>query len=174
MHGVDSGILIENIPRQMRVAVPEAVEVRIARNAFDALQDGMQGRGMPVAHSIPVTRAMSVRLRAPEGGFKIDVVSPETQWIENTLGLLQDDYALWRFTVTPERRGRARLQLIISARTIGTDGLTAETGLPDHVITVAVRTNLGRTLKRAGVWLSLALGGGVVGAVGEALFRILR
>ena len=51
---------------------------------------------------------MSVRLRAPEGGFWIEMASPETQWIENTLGLLSDDYASWRWIVTPQRRGLGR------------------------------------------------------------------
>jgi hypothetical protein len=172
--GAETGTLIENIPRQMHVAVPETVEIRIARNAFDTLEQGMQGRGQPVTHAVPVTRAMAVRLRAPEGGFKIEAVSPETQWIENTLGLLQDDFALWRFSIMPEQRGRARLQLVVSARTIGTDGLTAETGLPDHIIDVAVRTNLGRALKRFGVWLVVMTAGGALGALGEAMFRFLR
>ncbi len=68
---------------------------------------------------------MSVRLRSPDGGFYIETSSPETQWIENVLGLVADDFASWRWTITPRERGKQRLQLLISARTVGADGLTA-------------------------------------------------
>ena len=47
------------------------------------------------------------------------------------------EFAPWH--VTPRDKGRRRLQLIISARTVSADGLAAETALPDQVITVRVR-----------------------------------
>ena len=172
--GVDTGTLVENIPRRMRVAMPETVEIRIARNSLESLSEGMQGRGAPVQHAVLVTRAMSVRLRAPEGNFKIESSSPETQWIENTLGLLQDDYAVWRFTVTPERRGRSRLQLVVSARTVGVDGLTAETAFPDQIVDVSVGINLGRAMKRAAVWTTLVVLSSALGAFFEAASRMVH
>jgi hypothetical protein len=58
---------------------------------------------------------MSVRLRAPDGGFFIENASPETQWIEKTLLLSSDEFASWRWNVTPREKGKKRLQLIISA-----------------------------------------------------------
>lgn len=169
---VSAGQLVENIPRTMTVGVPELVEVSIARAEVAALAERLQGSGTAYRHELVVTKAMSVRLRAPEGGFWIETASPETQWIENTLGLLSDDFASWRWTVTPQRRGRARLQLIVSARTVGADGLAAETALPDQVIEVKVRTNYRRTAIQWGGWIAAALIGGILAKFGEGLWFI--
>ncbi|MEZ5774678.1 MAG: Clp protease N-terminal domain-containing protein [Hyphomicrobiaceae bacterium] len=171
---VGEGVLLENIPDRMTVDRPESVEVRIAKRAFDGLDQGLAGRGRPAMHDIHVTRAMTVRLRAPEGGFVIESHTPETQWIENTLGLLSDDFASWRFTVTPRQRGRARLQVIVSAKSVGPDGLAADTALPDQTVEVAVRANYGRAARRAFFWLFALLSTGLAGAIGEALFSIIR
>lgn len=160
--GIEIGQLIEKIPRAMRVAVPVVVEVRIAKADVKALADGMAGQGQAYRHEIVVTKAMSVRLRAPDGGFFIETTSPETQWLENKLGLMADDYASWRWTVTPRTRGRHRLQLVIAARTVGRDGLTAESSLPEQVIDVRVKTNYGLSARRWGGWIAAAIIGGVL------------
>lgn len=166
---VFAGQLVENIPRTMTVGVPELVEVSIAKAELAGLAEKLQGSGAAYRHDIVVTKAMSVRLRAPEGGFWIETASPETQWIENSLGLLSDDYASWRWMVTPQRRGRARLQLIVSARTVGADGLAAETALPDQVIEVKIRANYGRTAVQWGGWIAAAVLGGIFAKFGEGL-----
>jgi hypothetical protein len=114
-----------------------------------------------------VTKAMSVRLRSPDGGFFIEGSSPETQWIENVLGLPAEDYARWRWTITPREKGRKRLQLIVSARTVGSDGLAAETAMPDQVIDIRVRTNYARSLKRWLGWTLAAIAGGILARFGE-------
>ena len=54
--------------------------------------------------------------------------------------------------MTPQRRGRRRLQLVVAARTIGRDGIAAETAPPDRVIEVTV---LGNQLRRALRWSAL-------------------
>ena len=155
----------------MRVAIPATVEARIARNDVEALEKGMQGQAPVQRHDLLITKAMSVKLRAPDGGFWIETGSPETQWIENKLGVLHDDFASWRWTVTPQRRGTARLQLVVSARTVGTDGLAAETQLPDQLVTVKVRLNYKRSIKKLGGWALAALAGGVVSAFGGGLLQ---
>lgn len=161
--------MVENVPRIMRVGIAALVEVRIARSDVKALADGLQGGGAVWRHDLTVTKAMSVRLRAPDGGFFIETSSPETQWIENTLGLITDDYASWRWSVTPKERGSKRLQLIISARTVGTDGLTAETALPDQIVSVKVRVNYASTARKLGGWALAAIVGGVFAQFGEGL-----
>lgn len=161
------GQLVENIPRTMRVAVPVLVEVRIARSEVQALAEGLQGGGAVYHHEVTVTKAMSVRLRAPDGGFFIETASPETQWIEKTALLSTDEFASWRWHVTPRERGRRRLQLIISARTVSGDGLAAETALPDQVITVRVRTNYAQSVSRIVGWSVAALIGGLLARFGE-------
>lgn len=163
------GQLVENIPRTMRVAVPALVEVRIAKAEVKALAEGLQGGGAAYQHEVTITKAMSVRLRAPDGGFFIETASPETQWIERSMLLSSDDYASWRWHVTPRDRGKKRLQLIISARTVGADGLAAETALPDQVITVRVRTNYAKTASHWVGWGVAALIGGLLAKFGEGL-----
>ncbi|MFN3868217.1 MAG: Clp protease, partial [Hyphomicrobiaceae bacterium] len=144
------------------------VEVRIARADVKVVADGMQGGGAPRRHEINVTKAMSVRLRAPEGGFIIEAASPETQWIDGVLGPMTDDYASWRWSVTPLERGHRRLQVVVAART-SSDGLAAETALPDQVIEVRVKTNYGRVFKRLGGWAVAAIAGGLLAHFGEGL-----
>jgi hypothetical protein len=171
---IEAGQLVENIPRKMRLAIPMVVEARIARADVKALAEGLQGGGGVFRHEIVVTKAMSVRLRAPYGGFTIENRSPETQWIENVLGSGADDFASWRWTVTPYTRGRRQLQLIVSARTVGADGMTAETALPDQMVDVKVTINYGRTIKRWLGWIAAAVAGGLLAKFGETGFVIVK
>ena len=164
------GQLVENIPRTMRVAVPVLIEVRVARANVQNLAEGLQGGGAAYQHEVTITKAMTVCLRAPDGGFFIESASPETQWIERVLTLSADDYASWRWHVTPRERGRRRLQLVISARTVGADGVAAETALPDQVITVRVRTNYGKSFARWTGWVVAAVIGGLLAKFGEGGF----
>jgi neural Wiskott-Aldrich syndrome protein len=167
---VAAGQLVENIPRRMRSGIPVVVEARVARQEVKAIAEGLQGGGAVYRHEVMVTKAMSVRLRAPDGGFYIETSSPETQWIENVLGLMADDFASWRWTVTPKTSGKKRLQLVVSARTVGADGLAAETALPEQVIDVKVGINYARTAMRWGGWIAAAIVGGVLSRFGEGLF----
>lgn len=162
---VEAGQLAENVPRKMRVAVPVVVEARIAKASIKAIADGMSGSVHQ--HEVQVTKAMSVKLRAPDGGFWIETASPETQWIESIAGLMSDDFASWRWSVTPRSSGRKRLQLVVSARTVGADGLTAETALPDQIIDVRVGVNWAQTAQRWGGWVAAAILGGLIQRFGE-------
>jgi hypothetical protein len=171
----ETGQLAENIPRAMRVGKTERVEVRIAKASVKALSEGLEGGGAAWQHQVTVTKAMAVRMRAPEGGFFIETASPETQWIENNIGYASDDFASWRFLITPQSRGWSRLQIIVSARTVGADGMAAETALPDQVVEVKVRRNLKRTFARVLGWTVAAIVGGALatfGATGMAVVKI--
>src|SRR5919109_4074501 len=157
-----AGRFVENVPRTMQVGKPKMVEVRIAKASVQALAEGLQGGGTAYPHEVIITNAMSLRLRAPNGGFWIETASPETQWIENTLGPLTDEFVSWRWTVTAQRRGRLRLQLIVSARTVGADGLATETALQDQTIEVRVRPNYGQLAARWASWMAAAAVGGAL------------
>jgi hypothetical protein len=41
---VEPGLLVENVPREMRVSAPETVEVRVARSGVEKLAEGMTGK----------------------------------------------------------------------------------------------------------------------------------
>jgi hypothetical protein len=156
----------------MRAGTTETVEVRIANADVLALAQGLQGPGAAYRHDLVLTKALAVRLRAPEGGFWIEPLSPETVWIDSNAGLVPDDYVSWRWTVTPQFRGRAPLQLIVSARTVGSDGLAAETALPDQTIEIKVRSNYRRTAARWAGWLVAAGIGAVLGRFSEELIAL--
>jgi hypothetical protein len=163
----EAGQLAENIPRRMRVGKTERVEVRIAKASAKAITEGLEGGGVAWRHDVTITQAMSVRLRAPDGGFFIETASPETQWIENHLGFASDEFASWRFLVTPQSRGWTRLQIVVSARTIGADGMAAETALPDQIVELKVRTNYRRAFIRLFGWIIAAVAGGALAKFGE-------
>jgi hypothetical protein len=158
------GKLVENIPRRMRAAVAESVEVRISREETQVLARGMDGRAEPVRHDLMVTQTMSVALRAPDGGFTIEPLSPETQWIFDRPETAEEaeTYGRWRWVVTPHERGQRRLQVVVAARSIDQHGMVADTPLPDQVITIRVRTNYLRSLSRGLQWIALMLIGGVL------------
>lgn len=169
------GRLIENIPRRMRSAVPERIEVRISREDSVALGRGMEGRAETIRHDILITQAMSVMLRSPDGGFVIEPLSPETQWIfERPDAAEGETYGRWRWVVTPNETGQHRLQLIIAARSIDKNGLVGDTALPDQVITVRVRMNFWRSLGRGIKWLAAMILGGMLTELALIGMRILE
>ena len=164
---IQAGQLVENIPRAMRVGKMEVVEVRISRASVKSITDGMQGAGPSYLHELIVTKAMSVRLRSLDRGFAIEPGSPETQWIDNSPAQLGDEFASWRWNITPLRRGRGQLQLIVSARTIASDGLSADTALPDQVFDIVVATDYLRLMRRVAGWIGLMFVGGMLSKFGQ-------
>jgi hypothetical protein len=171
---IEAGQLHETLPRKMRVGVPVACEVLIARADVKNVAERLQTGGAAYRHEISVTRAMTVRLRAPDGGFVIETTSPETQWIENILNLADGDSARWRWMVTARERGKKRLQLVVSARTVDGEGLTAETALPDKIIEVRVSINYAETAKVWAGWFAAAVIGGVLARFGDSAYDLVR
>jgi hypothetical protein len=160
---VYAGRLIENVPRKMRVATAERVEVRISREETDAITKGFDGRGEVVHHEVLVSQAMSVMLRAPDGGFIIEALSPETQWTsDGSDHRTRERFGRWRWAVTPKTAGDHRLQLIVAARSVDENGMTGDTALPDQVIDVRVNANYMLSFKRALAWFVVMALGGVI------------
>ena len=157
----------------MRVGVPSSAQVRISRDRIDGLiLLLMKGRGMAHRPETLVTRALSVRLRAPDGGFWIESASPETQWMETASNLPQDEQVAWRWTVTPQRRGRGRLILVVTAGAVGHDGIAAETAPPDRVIEVAVTGGRLRRLAGWGGFLAALVLGAMLGRFGNEFWAL--
>ncbi len=171
--GQGGGPLVETIPRRMRLGRASSAQVRIARDKIDGLiMLLLSGRGMAHRSEGFITRALSVRLRAPDGGFAIEPGSPETQWVETAPGLQHDEFVNWRWSVTPQRRGRGRLLLIVTVRIVGRDGLATETAPPDRVIEVSVKGGRLRRLMRW-TWLLTVLALGVaIGRFGTEFWAL--
>ena len=160
------GKLVERIPRVMREGVREQVEVRIAREATEELLAGIRGSGATHVHGVAVTRAMSLYLRAPDGGFMIEPLTPETQWVFDRPSFLEsEEFGRWLWVVLPMKRGSRRLQLVAAARSVDENGMIGDVALPDQVIEVSVKINWARSLQKAALWAGLAIAGGVLAQV---------
>jgi neural Wiskott-Aldrich syndrome protein len=168
----DRGPLVESIPRRMRVHTPATAEVRIAREKIDGLIRALNSRGGGQRPDSFMVRTLCVRLRAPGGGFWIEPASPETQWMEGATSLVHDDYAIWRWTVTPQRPGRGKLLLAVSARTVGADGLIAQSAPPDRPIEVKVKGHPLRDTVRWLGWITALLAAAVLGRVGDEIWSV--
>ena len=162
----EKGVLIETVPRRMRIGVPATAEVRIARDKIDGLLQALNGRDPNVSPDTSLTRALSVRLRAAKGGFWIEAATPETQWIESGPGRVEDAFITWRWTVVPRRRGRSRLTLAMSVHTAGRDGVAATSSPPERVIDVSVRLNYLRRAVRSMGWIAAGLVGAALAHFG--------
>ncbi|HEX5957460.1 MAG TPA: Clp protease N-terminal domain-containing protein [Hyphomicrobiaceae bacterium] len=157
-----AGPLMEAIPRRMRVGSAASAQVRISRDKIDSLMQLLAaGRALPHPEGA-IAHMLTVRLVSTEDGFAIDPETPETQWIDlANSGQVPEDHLGWRWAVTPQRRGRQRLQLIVKARTLTRDGIGPEMAPPDRIIEVAVRRNRLRGLVRLfGFIVLLAFGVG--------------
>jgi hypothetical protein len=162
------GKLVERIPRRMREGQREHVEVRIAREATEELVSGVQGRGATHVHGVTVTRAMSLYLRAPDGGFMIEPLTPETQWVFDRPSFLESEpFGRWEWVVLPMKPGSRKLQLVAAARSVDDNGMIGDVALPEQVIEVRVRINWARTLRKVVLWAGLAIAGGVLAEVGS-------
>ena len=95
---------------------------------------------------------MSLRLSAPKGGIGIEAPCPETQWVQRNASPTDRDFAAWRFTFTPQKRGSHILRLTFSYREIDVNGVIADSTLPDRVFNVVVTTNVTKICAQAAVW----------------------
>jgi hypothetical protein len=162
-----AGPLVEAIPRRMRVGAATTAQVRINRAKIDSLIQLLMGDRAQQDPTGVVARVLTVRLKAPDGGFWIEAVTPETQWIEATPGVQEVEPVSWRWTVTPQWRGRNRMQLVVAARLIGRDGIAAEMAPPDRTIEVMVRPNVLRRLVRWVVFLAVFGIGAALGMLSQ-------
>ena len=69
--------------------------------------------------------------------------------------------------------GRGRLTLMVSARTIGRDGIAAETAPPDRVIEVKVGANYRQGAVRWAGWIAAMLVGAVIAQFSEQIWAVL-
>lgn len=157
---VDAAQISHTLPRRLQEGRAQVIEIRIERPPLAGPASGGARPDALRAESV-VARAIAVRLRPLSGRFIVDALSPETQWDQSAnqgAGRLVAEGAVWRFTVTPLASGRSALQLAVSARTLGADGVLCETQLPDQSYDVRVAPAFGTRLARIGVFLLVALG----------------
>jgi neural Wiskott-Aldrich syndrome protein len=162
------GKLTGAIPVKWRAGASQTVEVRLTPEELRALSQQLEGRGAAYAHDKIIAKALSVRLKAADHSFAIEPTSPETLWLDAQSLHLANDGAVWHWTAMPQSAGKKRLQLLISARSVGADGTVAETALPDQAVTAKVSRNGGRVVAKLFGYLAVALLGALIARYGES------
>lgn len=168
----ERALLAESIPRRMRVGEPAAAEVRIARAKIDNLIAALNARAAQHGDAA-VARLLTVRLGAPQGGFLIEPAGPEGHWIDGAAaaapGSGQDEFISWNWNIVPQRRGRKRLTLLVTAQAVGRDGGMSQSALPERAIEVRVGANKGRRIMRLFGWMTMLVAGVLIGRYWQEL-----
>jgi hypothetical protein len=160
-----SGWLIENIPRRMRVHVPVEAEIRISPTLAALLTSELAGEGEPFQRPVDISEVMALRLSAPKGGFVIEAQTPEeAQWVLAEEPGWEQDFAAWRFTITPTRRGKNVLRVTLSHKRAGHYGLMAGSLVPDETIDVIVTINYAKASVGTLAWSLSMLASAALGA----------
>ena len=152
------------------------VEARIAAEDHMAVLEGLLGEVQK--HGIVATPAMTVQLQAPKGGFAIEALSRETQWIDGShnqqLGPLQSpSFGQWQWRVKPTQRGHGELVLVVAARTADRDGVVADRPLPEQRIPVRVTVNYLHATTSVLKWVAVAAMGGIVVGFGPQALKMI-
>jgi hypothetical protein len=144
--------------------------VTLSRVLSDKLVADLQGGTAAAVHDVKTYAAMSVRLKAPGGGFKIDPLSEETQWVDR-VGEGIDAATTWRWLVMPEKTGQHELVLLVQGREFR-DGIQAGLPAEDQKIRVLVNVNTSERAKTIAKWAAVAIGGGMLSWIGQFVARI--
>lgn len=175
---IDESHVAFAMPQRWKMGRSQVIEVRVERPPLAGGGGGQRPHALR-AETV-VARAISVRLRPHSGRFMIDAASPETQWDQGGGGgRLSSEAAVWRFTVTPLATGRSALQLSVSARTMGADGVLAETQLPEQPLEMRAAAHLPGIFSRLGIYAGVALASMIVlklleGLIGLDLYFLVR
>lgn len=161
--------ILAPIPRKACVGVSQMVQIALTRDEA-ALIFGrtLQPKAREAAEGEAVCRAVTMRLSAPEGGFFIEALTPETQWLQDRS---QEEAPLgWAWTVIAGAAGSSCLKASISARDVDASGAGGAIAAPDQVIKVRVRGNIWLSLLRSlRSLLWMLLGSGLTAAAWCAL-----
>ncbi len=156
---IEQGQLVENIPRNMRVGIPVVVEAphRPAPTSrpLPRVCSGGEARQCATTSSSP--KPCRCGSRALDGGFRIETRSLRRSGSRTCSASRRTNMRAGAGPSRRAERGKRQIQLIVSARTVGADGLTAETALPDQVIDGKVGINYAHSMKR---WMGWAAGSG--------------
>jgi Clp amino terminal domain, pathogenicity island component len=165
----NSASLLQDVPRNARIGSPETVRVRMTKEETSQLLSKARRRSPPQhgtgAHILCC--AVAMHLAAPEGGFFVEALSPETQWLPAAREAVEKEpFGDWAWTLMPADTGYYPLSLSVSARELDSNGNWAHVRLPVQTFKARIRGSLFRFA--AGLFktmLLLLLGSGLtVGA----------
>lgn len=105
-----NGVVVYNIPKEMKVRETYQVTVRIGMSSIEITQS--LGNEVKIA-SIPITETMEVKLVDPSPAdykvFEIVADNSGIQMVDST-----GSYTQWSWNVTPVKVGKANLKIVIS------------------------------------------------------------
>ena len=133
---------LENFPRSVRLARGEVVQIRLGREEAGQL---FARPAQQASEAQTAARAVSIRLSAPEGGFFIETMTPETQWFSSRQGSPgEEQLGAWSWAVVPNETGWAVLLVSVSVRDIEANGVLTGSQEAEQAVKIRVRTNFGR------------------------------
>ncbi len=153
---------------QMTVGVAEVVTVNLTRLESEKLINAARENGNISLHDVMTYAAMTLRLTAPGGGFRIDPANEPTQFLDRDES--PDDLTEWRWTVTPERTGDHELLLTAQGQE-QRNGVSAALAAQQQRIAIKVRVNQGARAKSFSRWAAAAVVGGVLSWIGQVAMR---
>ena len=165
----DATSLVANLPRRWLVDRPVTVEIRVPRVALGSIDSRRASRS-----GRAVGLALSVRLKSTDRRVSVEPGGAETLWLLHDgadAGI--DEDPVWRWTVTPRRRGRTRLHLGVTWRPDAAgDEEGVDTALPEQVVPIRVRGRWLRSVGRLVAIIAAAASGAAVSRwVDDALVR---
>jgi neural Wiskott-Aldrich syndrome protein len=138
------GPMHEAIPKRVRRGALETIEILLTKDEATSLLAKVPRRGQAQSlAALPTCRAVTLRLSAPEGGFIVEAMAPETQWILDRPSFVgEDQFGTWGWVVLPNETGTFILKLSMSARDVDANGVLGELQVPEHTVKVRVRGDL--------------------------------
>lgn len=156
------GKFLDGVPKRFRVGETQQIDVRISREEAAALFTVPRPSATEPQDAI-ITRAVTVVLKAPDGGFTVETIAPETQWLFDRPSFLETErFGRWRWTVTATEPGKRTLKLIVKARSVDDTGMVGDMVTPDQVVEVRTGANHRRRLQKLLLWMFLIVTGGVL------------
>ena len=152
---------LESFPRKVRLARGEVVQIQLGKEEAGQL---FPRNGQNSQQAQTAARAVSIRLSAPEGGFFIETMTPETQWLSNRPG--EEEFGTWSWAVVANETGWRLLSVSVSVRDIEANGALTGSQSAEQTVKVRVRTNFGRLFAGAFRTLFLLAAGGALAAGG--------
>jgi len=170
-----AGRILYNPPREMQVAVPTRIQVRIAamlsddarsrRQIEETLQRGLERPGLASQPLPYVSTTMKVRLTGAQDEFDIRLQSDEEQLVQST------QPTEWSWTVTPRKAGKRRLHLAAVA-VVKVAGTEKVKNFPVYDTDINVRVNVTDFLSQHWKELAgLASASGLTGWLAAKLHR---
>lgn len=171
---LDISQLIRTMPRKLKRGKIETFELNIPREELARMAPGAFDDAYPLNPDIFATRAIAARLTAPAAAITIEPQSAETVWIDphsgSGRGRIDDEFLTWRWRLIGRERGNHKVQILVSVRLIGPDGLAADQPFPIQTLDVAVVQNPARVAVRVAIGCALIAAGTLAGLVVSGKF----